>query len=142
MQFRKENWVKDLALEAETAITLMPANERDVYRKLAADRIKNIQTQNSHHGTHPEMRTIKSIQRKLQDNNAMIARADKGNTLVMLHTHQYVSKLQDFIHQNDFIQSQTDPNQTFQFQKPSIDHLQKLKYKKYQTHHTTSFPNK
>jgi len=54
------------------------------------------------HNTHPETRTIKSIQTKLKNNDAMITRADKGNSLVILPTKQYDTKIQDFIQTNHF----------------------------------------
>ena len=40
--------------EAETAITQLPSNERDVYRKIVADRIDRLQQQNPSHKPHPE----------------------------------------------------------------------------------------
>jgi len=36
---QKRNWIQNLALEAETAISQLPTNEREVYRELVADRI-------------------------------------------------------------------------------------------------------
>jgi len=46
----------------------------------------------------------------------MITRADKGNTVVILPTHQYETKLHDFIQNNDFHTKTTDPTKTFQMQ--------------------------
>ena len=37
---RKKNWLTTLALDAETAITLLPITDSDYYRKQVADRIK------------------------------------------------------------------------------------------------------
>jgi len=42
----------------------------------------------------------------------MIARADKGNSIVILPTQQYESKTQDFLH-NNFITTARDPTNTF-----------------------------
>jgi len=39
---KRENWIQNLALEAETAISLLPTNERQVHRKLVADRIDTL----------------------------------------------------------------------------------------------------
>jgi hypothetical protein len=116
---KKKNWLKDVALEAETAITQLPFNERDVYRKLVADRIDTLQRQNSSNptrNTHPESKLIKSIQSKLQNNNTMITRADKGNSLVILPITQYESKMQDFLLENNFQKTTTDPTKAFQTQ--------------------------
>ena len=65
------------------------------------------------HNTHPETRTIKSIQTKLKNNDAMIARADKGNSLVILRTKQYDTKIQDFIRTNNFQTTKKDPTRNF-----------------------------
>jgi hypothetical protein len=119
---KKRNWIQTLALEAETAITQLPANERDVYRKLVADRIITPQEQNPTHKTHPETKVINLLQIKLKDNDptiiradneAMITRADKGNTTVILPTQNYETKLQDFLRNNDFHTSTTDPTTIF-----------------------------
>jgi len=51
---KKKNWIQTLALEVETAITQLPSNEKDVFRKLVAERIKILQQQKPTHNTHPE----------------------------------------------------------------------------------------
>ena len=51
---KPRNWIQNLALEAETAITQLPPNERDVYRKQAADRIDRLQQHIPYDKTHPE----------------------------------------------------------------------------------------
>jgi len=82
-----------------------------------ADRIRTIhQNNNSHptHNTHPEARLINSIKSKLRKNKAIIARADKGNSIVILPTQQYHSKIQDFLHENNFIITTRDPTYSFQ----------------------------
>jgi len=114
---KKKDCIQTLALEAEIAITQLPTNERDVYRKMVAERIDKLQkqnpTHNTHpeaklvhsiqrklaeridklqkqnptHNTHPEAKLVHSIQRKLKDHDTMITRADKGNTVVILPTH-------------------------------------------------------
>jgi len=117
---KQKNWLQNLALEAETAITQLPTTERDAYRKLVAKRIETLQRENKtkpeNRHTHPEAKIIKSIQTKLRDNNAVIARADKGNSIVILPKTQYQSKIQDFLHANNFHTTKTDPTKTFQTQ--------------------------
>jgi ribosomal protein RSM22 (predicted rRNA methylase) len=49
---KKKNWLQTLALEAKTAITQLPSNEREVYRKLVADRKDTLQRQNSPNPNH------------------------------------------------------------------------------------------
>jgi len=89
---KKKNWIKYLALEAETATTQLPPNEREVYQKMVADRINTLQqNKSSIHDTHPKARQIKSIKTKLSVNMAMKTQADKGNSLVILPIQQYES---------------------------------------------------
>jgi len=44
----------------------------------------------------------------------MIARADKGNSIVILSTQRYESKIKDFLHGNNFITTTKDPTNTYQ----------------------------
>ena len=90
-----------MGLEAETAITLLPSIERDVYRKLVADRIGKLQQQNLPHEPHPETKLINSIQAKLQANTATITRADMGNSIAILPTNHYENKIEKFIRANN-----------------------------------------
>jgi hypothetical protein len=44
----------------------------------------------------------------------MIARADKGNSIVVLPTAQYETKVEDFIQTNHFQTATKDPTKSFQ----------------------------
>jgi hypothetical protein len=103
----KENWVTTLALEAETAMTHVPSTDRDYFRKQVAIHIEELHVKN----THPELRTLKSIQTKLKSNDAMIASADKGNSLVVLPIQQNDAKVQKFIDKNN-LTSTTNPTKS------------------------------
>ena len=46
----------------------------------------------------------------------MIARADKGNSLVIIPTTQYECKIEDFIQGNGLLTSNTNPTKSFQAQ--------------------------
>jgi len=113
---KKKDWIHTLALEAETAITQLPTKEREVHRKLIPERLDKLQKPNPTHNTRPEAKLLHSIQRKLKEHDVMITRADKGNTVVILPTHQYETKLQDFIQNNNFHAKTTDSTKTFQTQ--------------------------
>jgi len=113
---KKKNRIQNLALEAETAINQLPSSDREVYRKLVADRINTLIMQNPTHQTHPEAKVIRSIQTKLKENNATVTQADKGNSIVILPTPQYETKIQDFILNNKFRTATADPTDTFQAQ--------------------------
>jgi hypothetical protein len=59
---------------------------------------------------------LKSIKSKLATNNATMTTADKGNTLVIIPTVQYQNKIEDFITNNKFQISNTDPTALYQKQ--------------------------
>lgn len=59
---------------------------------------------------------IKSICTNLQNSNAVITHAEKGNSIVILPIQQYEFKVHNFL-QNNFQTSTTDPTKTFQTQK-------------------------
>jgi hypothetical protein len=52
--------------------------------------------------TQRKTNTAKSIRAKLEENNATIACADKGNSMVILPTEQYEGKIQNLIDANKF----------------------------------------
>jgi hypothetical protein len=113
------DWLTTLALEAETAINQLPPADQEFYRKQVADRIKTLhnhehQTHNKH--TNLESHAAKSIQSKLNRNNATIAIANKSSSLVILPTEQYKSKVQNLINENKFRKTNTDPTKAFQSQ--------------------------
>jgi hypothetical protein len=55
----------------------------------------------------------------------MVTRADKGNSLVILPTPQYESKIKKFLSDNNFHTTVTDPTNTFQTQVRNIVKLSK-----------------
>jgi hypothetical protein len=111
---KKKDWIQTLALEAETAISKLPVNERDPYRKIVAKRINVLQTKHPNHIVHPETRTINSIRKKLEDNNAMITKADKGNTMVILPVTDYETKIHNFTSNSNFYKEAKDPTKKYQ----------------------------
>jgi len=60
--------------------------------------------------------TMRSIQTKLKENDAMITTADKGNSAVIFPTQQYNSEIKDFIDKNKFQTSTKNPTKPFQNQ--------------------------
>jgi hypothetical protein len=67
--------IKNLALEAETAINHLPDTDREFYRWQTARQINVLYKQNQHTSDHKgksETKTLKNIKKKLNDNSAMI----------------------------------------------------------------------
>jgi hypothetical protein len=60
-----------------------------------------------------EMKKINSIAKKLKDNDAIICKADKGNTTVVISNDEYKNKVQSFIDKNNFKNMTKDPTQQF-----------------------------
>jgi len=91
-----------------------PPPDSEVYRKLTAERINTLQLNNPQqtHNIHPETKKIKSIKRKFKDNEAMIAHTNQGNSLMVLPTKQYDSKITDFIRANNFQTTERDSTKT------------------------------
>jgi len=89
-----------------------------MYRKLTTERISILQENKSPyaHNTQFESKIIRSIKTKLNDSSAMITRADKGNSLVILPMAHYEDKTEQFIQSNNFLTSKTNPTESFQTQ--------------------------
>ena len=77
-----KNWVRNLGIEAECTITLLPQEDQEYMRLRVAKQIDKIYTQRpSHHYNTPkqsrELQIAKSIKEKLLVNNATITKAEK-----------------------------------------------------------------
>jgi K+ transporter len=51
---KQKTWIQNLVLKAETAISKLPTSDRDVYRKLIAERIKQQPRFQPQHNLRPE----------------------------------------------------------------------------------------
>jgi hypothetical protein len=49
---KPKDWIQNLALEAETAISYLPPSEHEIYRKMTAERINTLQDNNKPPHTH------------------------------------------------------------------------------------------
>jgi hypothetical protein len=125
LSFKKKNWIEQLALEAETAVSLLPTHEQDHIRFQVAHNINQLykqsdptkQNQTKQYNSiqaKREYNTIKQIKRKLDQNIALILKADKGNSIVIEYTDNYHNKIQDFISNNKFEITNKDPTNRFQ----------------------------
>ena len=120
LNFRHSNWINRLALEAETAITQLPLSELDYMRYRVADNINKLQRQynhnkqyNSTHDKH-EKKIIDQIKEKIKDNNAVITKADNGNSTVVMSRETYDEKISDFVRNNNFTCIMKDLTTKFQ----------------------------
>ena len=104
----------------------LPVLDCKYYRKQAAEHIETLHSRDKPHSncnTHSETRTLKLIKTKLKNNEAMIAKAQKGNSIVILPIQHYNMKIHNFIPVNHFQTVDADPTNTFQNQiRKTINH--------------------
>ena len=60
-----------------------------------------------------ETKIFNEIKRKLIDNNNIVTKADKGQTLVILTHKDYKRKIQEFFINNNIIEIKRDPTDRF-----------------------------
>jgi hypothetical protein len=100
----------NLALEMERAIKLLDDKVQSAFRIIAAKKLKQIYNTNHYNTTHKrQLHILKSINRKITNGYAMITRADKGKTTVIIHTHDHANKVHTFLSENNFHAISNDP---------------------------------
>ena len=57
---------------------------------------------------------LKNINSKLEKDNAMVAKTDKGKTRVIISTDGYNKKFHNFLNKNNFQKLQKDPTEKYQ----------------------------
>jgi hypothetical protein len=113
LHFRQKQWIQTLAIEADTAINTLPDKDQCYLRQLVANNIKvliNKQKANKEQRvtTHTkrqyqEWNTLRNIKHKMEQNQLIITKADKGNTLVIMYKDEYYKKkTEEFINNNNF----------------------------------------
>jgi hypothetical protein len=112
--------LSNLALEAEAAITLLPAHQQQHIRYQVAHHLQKLYKQhNDRHAvfdktTVSENKTIIQIKKKLIEGKAMITKADKGNSIIVLYIDDYNNKIDNFISNNNFTRSTLDTTKKLQ----------------------------
>jgi hypothetical protein len=109
---------------------LLPVLDCKYYRKQIAEHIEALHSQDkphSNYNTCSETQTLKSMKTKLKNNEAMIAKADQGNSIVILPIQHYNMKIHNFITDNHFQTVNVDPTNIFQNQiRKTINHSKTL----------------
>jgi quinol monooxygenase YgiN len=124
LHHKQSNWVKTLAIEADTAINRLDPTEQAFMRQAVANKLKTLinheETQKERKVTHEtkqqihEKKLINSIKKKMKENNLAVTKADKGNTLIVMHQDEYNQKVDEFITQNNFTKLTRDQTNTQQ----------------------------
>jgi hypothetical protein len=94
---------ENIILETERAIRLLQDKLQDSFRIITAKKLKQICNSSQPNTTHKrQLHTLKQIKQKITNNNAMISRADKGKTTVIIYTHDFNDKVHNFLSENNF----------------------------------------
>jgi hypothetical protein len=90
----------------------MNVRDQPYIRQLVANNIQKLinkqQTKKESRQTHKEKiearehRLIKDIKKKIEQNQLIVTKADKGNSLVILHKEDYNNKVEEFITNNSY----------------------------------------
>jgi hypothetical protein len=95
LHYKNKNWIKTLALEAETAINKLDIIEQNYYRHVIAKQIKDMSKNMINHNNHNNKRGWRLIMnvKKIHNNKLTITKADKGKTLVIITEDEYKQKI-------------------------------------------------
>jgi len=102
--------------ETEQAIKKLDTKLQAPYRILAAKNLKQINTTGNQKNVLAKRQAyvLKNIKNKLTQENAMITKADKGKTIVIIYVHEYNTKVYDFINNNNFQLLRKNPTDKYQ----------------------------
>jgi hypothetical protein len=113
--------INNLAMETESALSLLPPGEQEYTGHQIAKNIKKLlNQQNSQNGKtslkgKEEFRLLTQIKEKLHRNRTLITKADKGNTVVVLYRKEYERVVKNFI--SDIEAVEANENITDKFRK-------------------------
>lgn len=113
----KQDSLKTNLIASESVIKMLPQQLQNKARLVAEKnhnhllngRVKNIPEDS----LQKDHRNIVSIKRKLRLNNAIVTKADKGNTIVVINNDDYISKVTKFIQDNNIELMDKDPTSDF-----------------------------
>ena len=102
-------------MDAENTIRYWDVKIQNIFRYLAARKIEQITEINTHNILYKRHEySLKQIQILLEQNNLMIAKADKGRTMVIIHEHALKQKISTFLQENQITALDKDPTDYFQ----------------------------
>jgi hypothetical protein len=93
-----------LIMETEQAIRTVDSKMQGPFRILATKTLKQVNASSNHHNCETKQQTyiLKNIKYKLEKENAMIVKANKGKTCVIIYANDYAEKLHNFLNNNNF----------------------------------------
>jgi stalled ribosome rescue protein Dom34 len=88
-------------------VTLLPTNEQVHISYQVAENIKILQNQQNNRKTQirlqkrNEKKILNQIKKKLSNNNAIISKADKGHSIIIMYKNEYDQNVMNFISRNN-----------------------------------------
>ena len=117
LNYKGKHWLSKLALEAETAISLLPSHEQEYLRYQVAQNLQKLyKQQNSKQKTRDfknENKIFHQNTKKLTAAKAIVTKADKGNSMIIIPETGY-NKVKNFIANNNFTLTPQDTTKRLQ----------------------------
>lgn len=119
IQKTNKNQIIHEVINAEAAIKSLPTIEaqneaRTTINKKLKQKLKNKITNTKNNIKQKQYLTnLNNIKQKLIDNQAIVTKADKGNTIVILNQQDYYNKSIDFIKNNNIKEIKKDPTKSY-----------------------------
>ena len=120
--FNKNHLTREI-IHAEAAIKTVPnVNSQNELRVLINSKLNKALSIHNKNYSQPfnlksiyfnNLRVINQIRNKVEEHNAIVTKADKGNTLVIISREVYQQKVYDFIHNNNIKPIDVDPTSKF-----------------------------
>ena len=111
-----EKYWTDLIMETEQVIRMLDIKMQAPFRILAAKKLNQIRTSGNHQNitAKRQIYILKNINSKLVKQNAMVVKADKGKTCVIIYADKYNKKVHNFLNENNIQKLQKDPTGKYQ----------------------------
>ena len=116
----------------ERTIRLLDDKPQNPFRIMANKKLKQLHKTKYQNAKHKRQWHItKQINHKIANNKAMIAKADKGKTTVIIYTQDYNDKVHTFLSDNNFCTVHKDPtNHKHRTIQKTLQHCDKIIDKK------------
>jgi len=98
----------DLIMETEQAVRMLDSKMQAPFRILATKKLKQMSASDNHYNETAKRKIyiLKNINSKVVKENAMVVKADKGKTCVIIYTDEYNKKVHNFLTENNFQKQQ------------------------------------
>ncbi|CAK1596620.1 unnamed protein product [Parnassius mnemosyne] len=100
--------LETMAVDAEVAVVI--GRKDNIVKSLVANEIRAVPAF-SHFN--PEFPVFKSLKQRIRENDLIVTKADKGNTVVIMESSGYSQKVNDVIQGDDFELLESDPTKKF-----------------------------